>query len=107
VGYLWSSESAGYSLRYAYRLKQADGTERIIFATDRRLGAWNNSWKPTGPEAPAYEFSVLELRLNAKGEGEGKSSLTGKVVVDSAVNSIALDGYAASPVILKDVKRRP
>jgi hypothetical protein len=107
VGYLWSSESAGYSLRYAYRLKQADGTERIIFATDRRLGAWNNLWKPAGNAAPSdYEFSFVELRLNAKGEGEGKASLTGKVAVDTAANTLALADYAAAPVVFKDVKRK-
>jgi hypothetical protein len=93
-------------LRYAYRTKQADGTERIIFATERRLGAWNNLWKPTGAAGPNYEFTVIELRINAKGEGEGKSSLAGKVAVDPAVNSVALDGYAGLPVLLRDVKRR-
>jgi hypothetical protein len=106
VGYVWSSESAGYSLRYALRVPQPDGSERIIFATDRRLGAWNNLWKPNGGAAPnEYDFSVIELRVPAKGVGEGKASVTGKVAVDSAVNSIALDGYATLPVVLKDVKR--
>jgi hypothetical protein len=56
--------------------------------------------------ATDYEFSVIELRLNAKGEGEAKSSLTGKVAIDSSVNSIALEGYSALPVLLKDLKRR-
>ena len=108
VGYLWTSEAAGYSLRYAYRTKQADGSERIIFATERRLGAWNNSWKPAGnATSPDYEFSLIEVRFPVKGDGEAKTSLTSKVAIDSSVNSIALDGYAASPVVLKDVKRRP
>ena len=106
VGYLWSSESAGYSLRYAYRLQQPDGSERIIFATDRRLGAWNDLWKPTGgATATPYEFTVIELRLNAKGIGEGKTSLTGKITIDATAKTIALDGYAALPVVFKDVKR--
>src|SRR5262249_62128730 len=89
VGYVWSSESAGYSLRYAYRLPQPDGSERIIFATDRRLGAWNNLWKPAGNASPSnYEFSVIEVRIPAKGDGEAKASLSGKVTIDSAFNSI-------------------
>ena len=106
VGYLWSSEVAGYALRYAVRLAQPDGGERIFLLTDRRLGAWNDSWKPTAAgAAPAnYEFSLIELRLNSKGEGEGKTSLTGKVAVDSAAKTIALEDYSASPVIFKNVR---
>jgi hypothetical protein len=61
-------------------------------------------WKPSG-SAPAtdYEFSVIELRLNA-GAGEGKSSLTGKVVADSTAKSFALENYAGLPVLLTGVK---
>jgi hypothetical protein len=107
LGYLWSSEAAGYAFHYAVRLPQTDGSERIILISDRRLGAWNNLWKPAGSAtANNYEFSVIELRLNAKGEGEGKTSLTGKVVVDSAAKTLTLDNYASLPVVLKGVKRR-
>src|SRR6516164_2575979 len=110
VGYLWSSEVAGYALRYAVRLPQRDG-ERVILITDRRLGAWNELWKPVGSTAnnaaaTSYEFSVVELRLNPKGEGEGKISLNGTVALDSVQRTIALENYNALPVILKNVKRQ-
>ena len=104
VGHLWSSsEVAGYSLCYAVRLAGQDGAERIILITDRRLGAWNDLWKPADA-ATSYEFSVIELRLNSKGEGEGKTSLSGKVVVDSAAKTFTLENYGALPVVLKTVK---
>lgn len=106
VGYVWSSETAGYSVHYAARLAQPDGGERILLITDRRLGAWNNLWKPSGGTTPMnYEFTLIELHMNPKGEGEGKSSLTGKVTVDNAAKAIVLESYAALPVILKGVKR--
>jgi len=71
------------------------------------LGAWNDLWKPAGGAKPnEYEFTVIELRIPAKGDGEAKTSLTGKVAVDSTANVIALDGYAALPVVLKEVKRK-
>jgi hypothetical protein len=106
VGRLWSSEVAGYSLRSAVRLAEPDGGERIVLITDRRLGAWNELWKPAaaGPAAN-YEFSVIELRLNAKGEGSGKVSLTGKVAADAAAKTVALEDYDVLPVVLKNVKR--
>jgi hypothetical protein len=107
VGHLWSSEVAGYALRSAVKIAEPDGGERILLITDRRLGAWNESWKPVGTDAvSSYEFSVIELHLNAKGEGEGKASLIGKVAVDSAAKVIGLENYAASPVVLKNVRRK-
>ena len=99
-------EAAGYAVHYAVKLPQTDGSERIVLITDRRLGAWNNLWKPAGSDASSYEFSVIELRLNAKGMAEGKASLTGKIAVDTAAKTIALDNYAGLPVIFKAVKRR-
>jgi hypothetical protein len=107
TGILWTSENVGYSIKYAYRLTQPDGSERIILATDRRVGAWSNLWKTEASVAPSdYAFSIIELHLNSKGEGEGRGVVTGKVTVDSQVKTIALDGYATLPVILKGVKRQ-
>jgi hypothetical protein len=107
VGYLWSSEVAGYAIRYAGKVTGPDGVERIILITNRRLGATNDLWKPVGPGAPStYDFSVVELHVNAKGEGEGKASLMGKVVPDSAAKVVALENYNALPVVLKNVRRR-
>jgi hypothetical protein len=104
VGYIWTSESIGYSIRYAYRFMQPDGSERIILATDRRLGAADNHWKPAaGGAVPEYSFSIIELRIDAKRPGEGKSSLQGKVGLDSTANMIALADYAGGPVLLKEV----
>jgi hypothetical protein len=105
LGYLWSAyEVSGYALRYAERLHAPDGGERIVLITDRRLGAWNNLWKPKGTGTPTdYDFSVIELHLNAKGLGEGRVSLTGKVTVDDAAKTFALENYGALPVTLKNV----
>jgi len=107
VGYLWSSEVAGYALRYAGKLPGPSGTERIVLITDRRLGTANDLWKPAGQEPPSpYGFSVIELRVNAKGDGEGKISLTGKVAPDADAKIVALEDYVALPVVLSHLKRR-
>jgi hypothetical protein len=108
AGILWTSENVGYSIKYAYRLPQPDGGERIILATDRRVGKWSNLWMPAAAVPPSdYAFSIIELRFNSKGEGEGRGVVTGKVAVDATAKTIALDNYAALPVILKAVKRQP
>ena len=54
---------------------------------------------------PNYDFTLIEIRLGAAGSGEGKTSLAAKVVADEAAKTIALEDYAATPAILKNVKR--
>jgi hypothetical protein len=134
LGYVWSSsEISGYAIRYAVRLPQPDGGEHIILITDRRLGDQNDLWNPAAPlpaakaaaptapaaAAPApsgssangaaasdYEFSVIELHLNAKGQGEGKISLNNKIAVDSTAKVVNLANYNDLPVVLKSVDRK-
>ena len=104
---MWTSETVGYAIRYAYRLAQPDGSERIILATDRRLGAYNSQWKPTGAATPTdYPFSIIELKLTAAGLGEGKVSLTTPITVDDKTKSIGLEKYDGLPIVLKGVKRQ-
>lgn len=107
-GIMWTSESLGYSLRFAHRTVLPDGGERIIVATDRRLGAWSagDVWKPAGQTAPPnYPFTVVELRVNRQGQGEGKMSLAAKVIFDQDARTLALENYGAGPILIKDVKR--
>jgi hypothetical protein len=106
IGYLWTDGVTGYAIKYAYHAPLPDGGERIILATNRVLGADSTQLKPDGTAtATEYEFTLIELRLNAKGLGEGKTSLTTKVIVDTEAKTIALENYAAAPVILQNVKR--
>ena len=41
------------------------------------------------------------MRLDGKGTGEAKTSLTSPVAVDAASKTLALDAYADGPVLLK------
>ena len=60
-----------------------DGGERIILATDRRLGAYLPAWTPVpatssgqlaSATAPAtdYEFTLIEMRMNSKARAKGR-----------------------------------
>ena len=93
-------------MKYAYRTPLLQGGERIILATDRRLGGYSSSWKLAGASTPTdYDFTIVEIRLDSKGLGEGKTSLTTKVAVDTDAKTIALENYAATPPILQSIKR--
>jgi hypothetical protein len=107
IGYIWTTETAGYPLRYAYRVSMADGTDRIILAIDRQLGSFEpQRWKLSGT-APRmdFPFTVIELRINKAGLGEGKASLNTKVIADATAKTIALDNYAATPILFRGVKK--
>jgi hypothetical protein len=106
VGYFWTNEVVGYSIKYAYRTPLPDGGERIILATDRRLGGGTAGWKANATGAPTdYDFTLIEVRIDPKGVGEGKASLTSKVIFDSEAKTVALDNFAATPAILQGVKK--
>jgi hypothetical protein len=106
VGYLWTNETVGYSIKYAYRTQSRDGSERIILVTDRRLGSATAGWKPTSTGTPTdYEFTLIEVRFDSKGTGEGKASLNNKIVLDNDAKTLALENYASTPTILQNVTR--
>ena len=106
LGYIWTNDITGYAIKYAYHAPLPDGGERIILATDRRLGAYSPAWKPVASSPVTdYEFTLIEIRLDSRGSGAGTTSLTTKVVVDDQAKTVALDNYAATPAIFQNVKR--
>ena len=110
VGYVWpGSSGVGYSLKYAYRLATPDGGERITFITGRSLGAFaREPWRAVDePNPPVTGYTVIELRLDADGHGEGKMSLASDVVFDTEAGTVALDSYETTPVLLEAVTREP
>jgi hypothetical protein len=98
LGYVWGEGVTGYSIKYAWRSPTAD---RIVLVTDRRLGVHAPDWALQAAPGPQPDFTVIEMRLDATGAGEGKASLSSGVVVDSAASTLALDRFAAAPTLLK------
>ena len=109
VGQLWlGSSGIGYSLKYAYRLTAPDEEERVTFITGRPLGAFaREPWRAVDEPKPPGTYTVIELRLDADGNGEGKMSLAADVVFDTEAGTVALDNYETTPVLLEAVKREP
>ncbi len=97
VGYVWTNDITGYSIKYAWHAALPDGTERIVLVSDRRLGDGETKWKQTPAAADTdYTFTLIELRAGPKGLIEGKTSLANKIVVDKDANTVALDHYPAA-----------
>jgi hypothetical protein len=107
IGYVWTNEVTGYSIKYAYHVSLPDGGERIILGTDRRLGGSSPSWKLPAASTPTdYEFTIVEIRLAPKGSGEGKASLTTRVMVDNEAKTIALENYSAAAPLLQNLTKK-
>ena len=105
IGFIWTDEVAGYAVKYAVRAGLPTGGERIVLATNRRLGGYTAGWQPPAASPlTEYEFTVIEIRLDPKGSGEGKASLATPVVVDNEARTLALDNYGAAAPILQNVK---
>jgi hypothetical protein len=106
IGYIWTNEVTGYAIKYAWRAPSADGGERIIVATNRRIGAHTLSWNPLGGTPTAYEFTLVEIRLPRGGAGEAKTTLNTTITIDSEAKTIALENYASAVPLLARVSHR-
>ena len=102
MGYIRTPDSIGWDLHFARTTPLPEGGERIVLVTDRRIGFWEASRQPRSID---YPFTVIELRMNRDGEGEGKMSIATKIVADKDKNNITLENYETSPVLLTSVKR--
>ena len=102
VGYIRNVNSIGWDLHYAHHQPLPDGGEQVVIATDRPMGFREvaNQWRTTD-----YPFTVIEMHLNADGEGQGTLSAATKVTVNKKTNAIELENFGTSPVLLQNVKR--
>ena len=101
VGNIRAPGSLSYDLRYARQLPGEEGGRRIVLATDRPVGfaeAANNS------RTMDYPFTLIELRLDKDGHGEGKLSVATKLTLND--NVLVIEDYADQPVMLTDVRKR-
>jgi hypothetical protein len=102
VGYFNTPGNLRWDLRYAWKTAQPDGGERVVLATDRRISFREASRRSRTLD---YPFTVIELRLNKDGEGEGMMSLATKIIPDKEANTVTLENWGIQPVQLKLVRR--
>jgi hypothetical protein len=101
LGYIWTDGVTGYSIKYAWRSPSTEDKERIVLVADRRLNSHAPDWGPAANTDADADFTVIEMRIDRQGVGEGKTSLTSKVAIDTEAKTLTLDGYASAPALLK------
>ena len=101
VGFIRTPNSLGWDLQYAWRFVNSDGTSRLVIATDRRINFWEARNQPRTID---YPFTIIEMRLDAKGEGEGRMAAGTKISKSKDGKAIELENYGISPVALNEIK---
>jgi len=102
MGYIRRPGSIGWDIRFARHMALPDGGERIILVTDRRMGFREIANRHRTVD---YPFTVIEMRLQKNGEGEGKVSVATRIIADRANKVVTLENYDIQPVQLTSVKR--
>ncbi len=101
IGRLSSPGSVGYDIRFAHQFPGEDGGRRIVLATDRVMSFLEARYRPRTVD---YPFTVIELRLDKEGKGEGRASFYAKVDVDKRNNTLILETFASQPIDLMQVR---
>jgi len=99
VGYIRSSTSLGWDLRYAYEEPGEDGGERVVLVTDRPIAFWETA---NDARTLDYPFTVIEIRMPHEGDGQGMLSVAAKITRDKK-GDITLENWGTQPIRLTQV----
>lgn len=100
VGYMRTPRSVAYDLYYARSRPMPDGSRRVVLATNRRV-----SFREVAGSSRSlqYQLTLIEIRLDSNGKGEGKLVPAAKVTWDTREKRIEIENYSSLPVDLLDV----
>jgi hypothetical protein len=99
-GYARTSNSIGWDIQFARETQMADGTRRIVLATDRPMSFWEAR---NNPRSADYEFTLAEIHIAKDGKGEGKAIPAAKLTFDKDKNTLEIENYSREPVRLNEV----
>ena len=99
LGYLQWPGGLEHAIRYARHTSRPDGDD-VVMVVDRPLWVW---WDPAAQWAADQQFSVVHLRLNRDGRGEGRIATGSGFRRDSESGLVIAD--LTKPALLTDVRR--
>lgn len=100
VGFIRTSTSLGWDLRYAHRTPGEDGGENVVLVTDRPVAFWEAA---NGARTLDYPFTVVELHLNRDGQGEGMLSIAAKITRDKKTGDVVIENWGTQRTRLTQV----
>jgi hypothetical protein len=102
AGYLQWPGGLEHTVRYARQTGRPDGGADIVMVVERPLWLW---WDPTATWAADQQFTVVQLRVNKNGTGDGRIATGGGFTRDSDSGLVISD--TTKPALLTDVRREP
>jgi hypothetical protein len=99
VGFINVPQTIAYDLRYAYRFPAENGGSTLVIATDRRILP-GEVWDQT--RSTDYPFELIEMHLDAQGQGEGTLSWATRIGVGKDGN-LELEVFGNGPVMLTKI----
>jgi hypothetical protein len=103
TGYFRPLTGIGFDLRYARQVPLPDGGHRITIITDRPIGFYEATSQPPTID---YPLTMIELTVNAEGQGEGKLSVATRIRADKENNIMVIENYASQPITLTAVRQQ-
>jgi hypothetical protein len=103
VGFIRTPGALRWNLRYAQQQPLEDGGRQVVIATDRPIDFWEARNRPRVSDHP---FTILELRLDNDGRGEGKMLAHTRILIDRRTSNLVLEDYALLPVRLSQIRSR-
>ena len=93
--------SLGLDIHYAWQTPLPEGGRRIVLATDRYIGFAEARNQPRSID---YPFSLIEIRVDKDGKGQGKMAVATKIDFDKDKKVVQIENYGSEPVRLNEVK---
>lgn len=100
TGYIRTSTSLGWDTYFAREIPFGDGGRRIIVATDRPMSFMERRNQPRSVD---YEFTLIEVRLDKNGKGQGKYAAAAKITYNKDTRTMEIENYGIEPVRLTEV----
>jgi hypothetical protein len=103
VGYIRNTNGGlAWDLHYARHMQLPDGGEQVTVATDRPIAFREAA---SGARTLDYPFTIIELKIDSEGEGEGKMSTAAKIIADKKTNTVVVENWGLQPILLQGVMR--
>jgi len=102
VGHLSTATSSGTSLRFAESRQAANGGRQILIVTERPMSLDTRQTRTR--RASDFPFSLVDLRIDSSGSGEGTLAYAAQLVHNKNTGAIEIGNYVSEPIRLTGVR---